>query len=33
MGAADLPVLPAETLNAVADFYERTAKPYVHQLW
>jgi aryl-alcohol dehydrogenase-like predicted oxidoreductase len=33
MAAADLPPLPAETMQALADFYEQTAKPYVHHLW
>jgi aryl-alcohol dehydrogenase-like predicted oxidoreductase len=33
VAAADLPPLPPETMQALAEFYERTAKPHVHHLW
>ena len=33
MPAADLPPLPAEAMAAVADVYERFAKPQVHHRW
>lgn len=33
VAAADLPPLPPETMQALAQFYERTAKPHVHHLW
>jgi aryl-alcohol dehydrogenase-like predicted oxidoreductase len=31
--AADLAPLPAETMSALADLYERRVKPLVHHYW
>jgi aryl-alcohol dehydrogenase-like predicted oxidoreductase len=32
-GAADLPAIDPETMNAVREIYERTIRPHVHQYW
>jgi hypothetical protein len=33
VAAADLPPLPEDTMQALADIYARFAKPLVHQRW